>query len=188
MSLLVAGIVLWFVVHSFPAFAPTKRDALVAKLGEQRYRGLFSIVSIATLVIIVFGWKAATPTQIYVPPLMPGIVPSVLVLVGLVLFFASQMNGNIKRIIRHPQMTGTFLWALAHLLTNGDSRSVALFGGFAFWALFEIVMINKREGPRGELPAASGKFDLIAVVVGVAVFGLIGHFHLRLFGVSPLPV
>lgn len=188
MSLLFAGIILWFIAHSFPAIAPGQRGALVEKLGEQPYRGVFSLVIVASLVMIVFGWKNAAPSAIYVPPLGPGIVPSVLVLIGLVLFFASQMNGNIKRIIRHPQMAGTILWAAAHLLTNGDSRSVVLFGGMAFWALFEIVMINRREGPRAATQPASGKFDLIAVVIGGVVFAVVGHFHLQLFGVSPLPL
>jgi uncharacterized membrane protein len=188
MSLLLAGIVLWFVAHLFPAIAPGRRDALVAKLGAQPYRGVFSLVILASLLMIVFGWKSAVPSAVYVPPMGPGIVPSVLVLIGLVLFFASQMNGNIKRVIRHPQMAGTLIWAIAHLLTNGDSRSLILFGSMAIWALFEIVMINRREGPGGALVRASGKHDLIAVVIGGVVFALVGHFHLPLFGVSPIPV
>ena len=146
MSLLLAGIILWFVAHSFPATAPARRDALVAKLGEKPYRGGFALVILASLLMIVFGWKAAVPSALYLPPMGPGIVPSVLVLIGLVLFFASQMNGHISRVLRHPQMTGTVIWAVAHLLTNGDSRSVTLFGSMAVWALFEIVIINRRDG------------------------------------------
>ena len=188
MSLLLAGIILWIVAHSLPATAPGQRDALVAKLGEQPYRGVFSLVILASLLMIVFGWKSAVPSALYAPPMGPGIVPSALVLIGLVLFFASQMSGNIKRVIRHPQMAGTFIWAVAHLLTNGDSRSVALFGGMAVWALFEILMINRREGPRGTMKPASGKYDLVAVVIGGVVFAVVGYFHLRLFGVSPIPL
>jgi uncharacterized membrane protein len=188
MSLLLAGIVLWFVAHSFPATAPGKRAALAARLGEQPYRGVFSLVILAALLMMVFGWKKAVPSALYVPPLGPGIVPSVLVLIGLVLFFASQMNGNIKRVLRHPQMAGTIAWATAHLLTNGDSRSVALFGSMAIWALFEIIMINRRDGARTAVISASGKQDLMAVIVGGVVFAVVGHFHLQLFGVSPIPV
>jgi len=188
MSLLIAGVILWFIAHSFPAVAPGKRDALATKMGEQPYRGVFSLVIVASLVMIVFGWKNAVPSPVYQAPMGPGILPSILVLAGLVSFFASQMNGNIRRILRHPQMVGTILWAVAHLLTNGDSRSVVLFGGMAVWALFEIVMINRREGPRAASAPASGKFDLIAVVIGGVVFAIVGHFHLSLFGVSPIPV
>ena len=99
----------------------------------------------------------------------------------------SQAGGYIKRALRHPQMLGTISWATAHLLTNGDSRSALLFGSLAAWALLEIILCNRRDGPRTELPAASGKADFIAIVIGVVAFGLVGHFHVALFGVSPLP-
>lgn len=188
MAMLLTGIALWIVVHSLPAVAPASRSALQQKLGEQAYKGFFSLVILGSLLLIVFGWKSAVPSAVYVPPLGPGILVSVLVLVGLILFFASQMNGHLKRVLRHPQMIGTIFWASAHLLSNGDSRSVALFGAFGAWALFEIVMINRREGPRKETAAASGKFDLIALAVGGVAFAVIGHFHQSLFGVAPIPV
>lgn len=188
MAMLIAGLVIWVVIHAFPAVAPASRAALQQKLGKQPYRGLFSLLILAALLLIVFGWKAAVPGVVYTPPLGPGIVSSVLVLAGLILFFAAQFNGHLKRITRHPQMTGTIFWAIAHLLTNGDTRSVALFGTLAVWALFEIVMINRRDGPVKERPAASGKHDIIAVVIGVVAFAVVGHFHMQLFNVSPLPV
>lgn len=186
MTMLLTGIALWFVVHSFPAVAPVRRTALQQKLGEKAYRGVFSLVILGALLLIVFGWKSAVPSAVYAPPIAPGILNSVLVLIGLILFFASQMNGHFKRMLRHPQMLGTIFWATAHLLTNGDSRSVALFGAFAVWALFEIIMINRREGPRHESGTASGKFDLIAVIVGGVAFAVLGHFHQSLFGVAPI--
>lgn len=188
MSLYVAGIAIFCVVHLFKAAAPTARDSVVEKLGENPYKGIFTVLILASLVMIVFGWKATIPAAVYSPPLGPGIIPSALVFVGLVLFFASQTGGHIKRLLRHPQMIGTSLWAIAHLLTNGDSRSLTLFGSLLVWALLEIVLCNRRDGPREELPAASGKADLIAVIIGGVAFALIGHFHLKLFGVSPMPV
>ena len=188
MAMLLTGIALWFVVHSFPALAPAGRSALQQKLGEQAYKGVFSLVILGSLLLIVFGWKSAVPSVVYAPPLGPGVLVSVLVLIGLVLFFAAQMNGHLRRLLRHPQMIGTIFWASAHLLSNGDSRSVALFGVFGVWAMFEIVMINRREGPRQGTAAASGKFDLIALVVGGVAFAVIGHFHQSLFGVAPLPL
>ena len=120
------------------------------------------------------------PANVYVPPLSPGALPSALVFVALVLFFSSRFNGYIKRVLRHPQMAGTLLWAMVHLLANGDIRSLALFGSF------EIVLCNRRDGPRTDLPAASGKFDLIAIIIGGLAWGALGHFHVKLFGVAPM--
>ena len=187
MTLLIAGITLWFVTHLFPAAAPRTRDNLIEKLGENPYRGVFSLLILAALLMIIFGWKSAVPSALYAPPMGPGIVPSVLVLSGLVIFFSSQTGGHIKRLIRHPQMTGVLFWSTAHLLANGDSRSVSLFGGFALWAALEIILINRREGPRVDRPAASIRQDLVTIVIGGVVFALVGHFHLQLFGVSVVP-
>ena len=186
MSLFLAGITIFCLVHLFKAIAPTARENVVFKLGENAYKGIFSLLILGSLVMIVFGWKATLPRTLYAPPITPGIIPSVLVLIALVLFFASQVGGHIKRVLRHPQMVGTIIWAVSHLLTNGDSRSVILFGALAVWALLEIILCNRRDGPRTEMPAASGRFDVIAIVIGVVAFGLLGHFHLALFGVAPL--
>ena len=125
MALFLVGITLFCLVHLFPALAPGARDNLVFKLGENPYKGIYSLLILAGVVMIVFGWKSTIPSPLYVPPLGPGILPSLLVLAGLVLFFASQMKGYLKRTLRHPQMIGTLLWAGSHMLTNGDSRSVS---------------------------------------------------------------
>ena len=186
MALLLAGVTVWFTVHLFPAIAPASRENMVFKLGENAYKGLFSLLILAALVMIVFGWKSAMPTAIYVPPVAPGPLPSLMVLVAFVLFFSARFNSYAKRVLRHPQMAGTLIWAAAHLLTNGDSRSLTLFGSLAVWALLEIVLCNRRDGPRKALPAASAKFDLAALVIGGVTWGLIAHFHLKLFGVSPM--
>ncbi len=186
MSLLLAGITVWFVVHLFPAAAPAQRENIVFKLGENPYKGIFSLLILLSLVMIVFGWKSAIPTAIYAPVIAPGILTSLLMFVALTLFFAAQMQGHLRRILRHPQMLGTLVWAVTHLLTNGDSRSLALFGAFAVWAALEIVLCNRRDGPRREMPAAAAKFDVIAVVIGAVAWGLLGRFHLQLFGVAPM--
>lgn len=186
MALLLTGITVWSLVHLFPAVAPAARENAIFKLGENAYKGLFSLLILSALLMIVFGWKSSVPMSVYAPPVAPGPLPSIMVFVALVLFFSARFKTYSKRLLRHPQMAGTFLWAVAHLLTNGDSRSLALFGSFAAWALLEIVLCNRRDGPRTGLPAASLKFDLAAVLVGGVAWALIGHFHVKLFGVAPM--
>ena len=187
MTLLVVGILVFCLLHLFPAMAPAARDKLQKKLGENPYRGLFSLLIVGSLVVIVFGWKSALPETVYRPPLAANAVTSVMILAGLVLFFASQANGNIKRFVRNPQMTGTILWGIAHLLTNGDSRSVALFGGLSVWALAEIMLCNRRDGAWQKPGPAPVKSDLIPLVIGIVVFAGVLHFHAALFGVSAIP-
>ncbi len=186
MTILVLGIILFCLVHLFPAMLPAAKAALQEKLGENPYRGLFSLLIVGSLVVIVLGWKAATPAVVYAPPLPPNALSSLLIFLGLVLFFASQTNGNIKRFIRHPQMTGTILWGIAHLLVNGDSRSVALFGGLTIWAILEILLINKRDGAWQRPGSAALKYDIIPLVVGAIAFAAVMHFHATLFGVPAI--
>jgi uncharacterized membrane protein len=188
MSLLIVGVFVWSLTHLFPAVLPGPRQNLERKLGENPYRGLFSLFIIGGLIMIVLGWKSATPSAVYAPPLASGPVSSALVLIGFVLFFASQAPGNIKRFIRHPQMTGTILWGVSHLLTNGDTRSVTLFGGLTVWAVLEIVMINRRDGQwKKPVPAAIG-FDVIPMIIGAVTFAVVLYFHGSLFGASLLPI
>lgn len=186
MSLLITGVSLWIIAHLFKAAAPSVRDQLEKKLGAGPYRGVFSLVIVASLVLIVAGWRSALPQPVYNPPMGPGAVTSVLVLLGLILFFSSNFAGNIKRFLRHPQMTGTILWGVAHLLVNGDSRSLVLFGGFTVWALLEIILINRRDGP-WQRPAPTGiTNDVFPVVIGAVVFATVLYFHQALFGVAVL--
>lgn len=186
MSLLIAGIVLWSAVHLFPSIASQTRGSFVAKQGNNAYRGLFSLLILASLVMIVFGWKSATPSTMFAPPLLGSPVVSALVLLAFILFVAAQARTNIKRVLRHPQLTGLVVWAAAHLLANGDSRSVALFGGLGLWAIAEILLINRRDGAWQRPDAQPLPKDIIVFVIAAVAFGLVLYFHQWLFGVSPL--
>lgn len=187
MAWLVVGVSAFCVIHLFPAVLPGSHDQLEKKLGENPYRGLFSLLIIGSLILIVVGWKSTVPTAVYQPPMRAGAVSSVLVLIGFVLFVASQVPGNLKRFIRHPQMTGTLSWGIAHLLTNGDSRSVTLFGGLAVWAVLEILTINRRDGSWQKPAPVAMKLDIITVVTAIVAFAAVAYFHVSLFGVAAVP-
>jgi uncharacterized membrane protein len=186
LGLLIAGIVAWSAMHLFPAVLPGARLELVDRLGRGPWRGLFSLVIISSLVLIVFGWRSSVPDFVYTPPLAGSPVPAVLVLIAFVLFVAARVPSNIKRMLRHPQLTGLILWVVAHLLANGDSRSIALFGGLGCWALAEIVLINRRDGAWERPDARPILADVIVVIAAAFAFALVLYFHERLFGVPPI--
>ena len=187
MSLLIAGVVLWSFVHLVPAALPGVRANLTTKFGEMPYKGLFALDIIIALALIVFGWKSALPTALYAPPLYGSPIPSVFLFLSILLLVASSLPNNLKRFVRHPQMASVILWSAGHMLTNGDSRSVVLFGGFAIWAILEIVFINRRDGQWQKPKSTPLLSDAIAGVVAVAVFAALVYFHAALFGVSPIP-
>lgn len=184
MLLLILGILLWSVIHLFPALAPTARQNIVNKLGEGSYKGIYSLLIIGSLVVIVLGWKSTPVELLYIAPAGLRHVTMLLVLIAFILFAAAAIPSNIKRVIRHPQMTGTIIWAAAHLLSNGETRSVVLFGGLGLWAILEIIFINQREGEWVKPAAGSWAMAAIPVVVGVGLYALAAYFHAYLSGIA----
>jgi uncharacterized membrane protein len=185
MSLLITGIVTWCVVHLFPSVAPAARQALLARMGNA-YRGLFALLILAALALIVVGWRSALPAAVYVPPLHGSPIVSLLMLIAFVLFVAARAPTNIRRLLRHPQLNSVIVWAAAHLLANGDTRSLTLFGSLGAWAVLEIVLINRRDGPRESQAALPIRGDAMTIVIGAAAFAITLYLHGLLFGVQAI--
>ena len=185
MNLLVAALALFVVLHLIPSVPPL-RAALVARMGEMTYRGVFALVAVASLVMVVRGFSQAPYEPLYSPPgwgrhAAMGVVP-----VALVLFAAANMPTHIRAAVRHPMLLGLLLWGLAHLAANGDLRTVALFGTFAGFAVVAAVSAVAR----GKRPAVDKPprlaLDAAAVVSGLVVAGVLAYFHGRLFGIPIL--
>lgn len=184
MVVLTAGVVLFSAVHLIPSLAPGARAAIVARIGENPYRGLFALLILAGIALMVTGWQSAAPAVLYSPPMRPGVPVGAIVLVAFVLFVAAQAQTSIKRFVRHPQLTGIILWGIAHLLTNGDTRSVVLFGGLTAWAGLEILLCNRRDGAWQRPPVAAARADVGVVLIATLAFAVIAYLHRWLFGVS----
>jgi uncharacterized membrane protein len=184
---LVLGLVLWTLAHAFPSLAAGARGALIARLGEGPYKGLFALVVVGAVVLMVIGWRVTVPVTLYAPLLGAGsaAVTAVLVLIAFLLFPAGRLPSNSRRVLRHPQLTAVALWAAAHLISNGDTRGVVLFGWLGLWALVEMALINRRKGiwvRPGPVPLAAEIKPLGAGVILFVVFLLL---HPYLFGVAP---
>jgi uncharacterized membrane protein len=182
---LTLGVLLWSFTHFVPAVAVGFRKGLVDKMGENPYKGLFTLVMAFSIYLIISGWRATVPEFLYVPPAWGRHAASLLVLIAFILFSASHGQNNIKRFIRHPQLTSVLVWGIAHLLANGESRSIVLFGGLALWALVAMFLLNRRDGAWEKPEPAPLKKDIIAVVAGLVVYAVFAYFHGWLFGVSP---
>jgi len=147
MELLIIGLGLWCAAHLFPSVAADHRSRLISRLGLGTYKLLFSLSILIAITLIVLGWRSMTPSQIYNPPVWGRHVTMLLVLLTFYLFAVARSKSNIKRILRHPQLSGLLLWSIGHLLANGDSRSLLLFPVMFIWALLEMYCINRRQGP-----------------------------------------
>jgi uncharacterized membrane protein len=201
------------------------RDRLAAALGQNAYRALFSAASAGGMIwliaayihapqIVTWGvlqwWK---PVAILL--MLPAFVLAVLGLqtpnptaVGMEGLTGRAPEG-IVRVTRHPLLSGIGLWALVHLIANGDAASFLFFGALAVTALAGTVSIDAKRrralGPAWESFAAqtsvvpfaaiaAGRTKLKigeiapsrwAVAIAAYVLFLGGHAHI--FGVSPFP-
>ncbi len=187
LTLLIIGVVLWSALHLFPALLPETRGRLIERLGNGRYRGLFALGIVMTLVLIVFGWRNAAVEPIYVPPLYGNPFVTGMKLLSFILFAAANAPGNIKRILRHPMLAGMALWAGAHLLANGDNRSIVLFAGLGVWAIVAMLAINLRDGAWEKPAAVAVSRDLMTIVAAGAIFAIVLYFHEAVIGVSAFP-
>ena len=189
MMLLVAGIVLFFGVHSVSIVANPWRDAMAARLGDGLWKALYSVIAVAGLALLIHGYGVARqqPIVLYEPPAALRHVALVLMLPVFPLLLATYLSGRLKRAVKHPMLVATKLWAVAHLLANGGLADVVLFGAVLAWAVADRISLKRR--PARAVPAlpGSGANDAIAIAGGLALYAaFLFGLHQWLFGVSPL--
>lgn len=187
MTLFISGLVLFFGLHLYSNFRSreTGRD-LRKKLGEPRFMGLYSVAALAGFALIIIGFGATRPSAaLYQPPIWGVHVNMLLMIFALIALIASQIPaGHIKAKLKHPMLVAVKLWALGHLLSNGELNSVILFTAFLAYAVLNRITVKRRgdTGPSGA--NVSAKWDVVAVIGGFAVYGLfVTKLHALLIGV-----
>jgi len=182
MTLLVLGLCLFIAIHLFPAFQ-AQRTALIERFGELKYKGLFALASIASFALILIGKGSAPFVEIWQPPQMLAFVTKLLMLPTMILLVAAYIPSNFKRKIRHPMLMAVKVWALAHLLINGDLASIILFGSFLVFAILAMISANRRA--EWKKPEEKSIFlDILVILIGGVVYVGVGMHHLQLFGVA----
>ncbi len=190
-AILILGLMIFIGVHSIRLVSPSWRDAQVARLGEQGWKGLYAAVSLVGFVLIVWGYGIArqTPAVLWAPPRGIQHLTALLVAIAFVLIAAAYVPANrIKRAIGHPMMVGAAIWALGHLLANGTLNAVVLFGAFLVWGAIGAVVSRGRDQAAGvRYPAGTLPGDAKAVIVGLVAWAIFAFvLHRWLIGVSPL--
>ncbi len=179
---LVAGLLVFFGVHTVPMF-PTFRTSLVSRLGPMAYRGVYSLLALAGFALILVGMSRVETVPVFQPPAWARIFAALSMPVAFCLLVAAYVPNNFRRVIRHPMLSGVFLWALAHFLANGDLASILLFGSFGAYAVVDIVSVNRRS-PRPEVARQPLGMDVLVLAIGFAAFLIVRHYHAALFGVA----
>jgi uncharacterized membrane protein len=221
---LVLAAALLFATHYGISSTPL-RGWLVARIGERPYLALYSLLSLGVLVWLIFAHRRAAYIELWPMTVWSAWVPLIVIPFALLLLVCgvSTMNPTaigspdtldqaepargILRVTRHPFMWGVALWALAHIVPNGDAAAVVLFGTFTGLALLGTLLIDKKFARRrgaqwqrftavtSNLPFAailSGRQQLVLAEIGWTRVGMaIGLYlvllalHPWLFGLSP---
>lgn len=190
MTALIAGLLIFLGVHSLRIFAEGWRTAQRARLGEARWKGLYSLASALGLGLIAWGvgLTRAEPLTVWLPPAGMRHATALLTLPAFILLVAAYVPANrIKRAVGQPMAAGVALWAAAHLLSNGRLSDVWLFGGFLAWSLLSFEAAQRRDRAAGVMRiVGSVARDAVTVIVGVVAWAVVaGYLHVWLTGVRP---
>jgi uncharacterized membrane protein len=210
MVMFVLGLLLFLGVHSTRVFADGWRTATIARIGDTPWKAVYSVLSIAAFVLLVWGYgQARQQLPLWQPPAFTRHVTALLMLPVFVLFVAAYVPRNgIKARLGHPQVLSVKLWALAHLLSNGNLADVLLFGGFLAWAVLSFKAAKQRDraiaaavhdpwnAPTGIAslsnlktvsPQGTVQGTVICVVLGLAIYAaFVFGLHQWLIGVRPV--
>jgi len=226
MTSLIAASAFFLLIH-FIVSGTRLRDRLVAILREGPYRVAFALASLVGLFWMGGAYARAPAVELWVP--LPGIRPLAFTLVFVAFLFVviglatpsptrvgmesrlvreTELARGMIRITRHPFLWGVALWALVHLVANGDVASLIFFGSLLVLAVGGTGAIDAKrrrvfgdawqrfaEGTsnvpfaaiaagRNQLGLALREIGLLRVAIGIAVYAVFFVFHDRLFGVA----
>jgi len=191
MFLLILGLVLFLGVHSIRVFADDWRSRQLASLGEKKWKGLYSLISIAGFVLLIYGFGQARlqPVLLYVPPMWLRHLNALFTLVAFILIAAAYVpNNHFKARLGHPMLAGVKTWAFGHLLATGMLHDVILFGAFLVWAGVDFMASRRRDRVAGTVyPAGTVRGDAITVLAGLVGWAVFAFaLHAWLIGVKPM--
>ena len=174
LALEILGLIVFLGAHVFVTMRD-RRAAVVSRIGEWPYRGLFSLVSIVGILLIAYGfaaYRAAGMIMLWYPPAWTRHIVEALMWPASVMITAAYIPGNIKRVLKHPML-------------DGDLGGIILFGSVLAWAVYDRITLKRRTDPGAPpIPIGGTKNDIIAIIVGTIVYLALGFvFHPIVIGV-----
>ena len=187
MTILLVGIIVFLGAHSLATLRQT-RAGLIDRLGANGYRGVHSLLSLLGFVLIVYGfgeYRATAWVQVWTPPEMDRHITMLLMWFAFISLAAmGKRPGRIRGWLRHPMLVAIKIWALAHLLANGDLGGMILFGSFLAWAVWDRISLKKRGDYGAERVRRFTRADAIVVVAGTVAYVAMLFLHPLLIGVA----
>ena len=201
MTWLILGLVLFLGAHSTRIFADPWRTRTIAAWGDKPFKGVIAVLSLLGFYGLIVGYAEVRmqPVFIWQPPIATRHISVLLMLFASILLVAAHIPANHFKVrLGHPMVLSVKVWALAHLLSNGNLADILLFGTFLAWSVMNFKTARARDRASAEMQVlASGEpaqptvakisATVTAVVVGAGVWALITFvLHAQVVGVSPL--
>jgi uncharacterized membrane protein len=201
MTWLILGLVLFLGAHSTRIFVDPWRTLTISAWGDKPFKGVITVLSLLGFYGLIVGYAEVRlqPVFIWQPPIATRHISVLLMLFASILLVAAYIPANHFKVrLGHPMVLSVKVWALAHLLSNGNLADIILFGAFLAWSVMDFKSARARDRAQAETqallsgetaPAMRPKISatLTAVVVGACVWALITFvLHAQVVGVSPL--
>ncbi|MDR2128739.1 MAG: NnrU family protein [Burkholderiaceae bacterium] len=195
MSILILGLIVFLGIHSVRIVCEGCRARAVARWGEKPWKALHSVIALAGLALLVWGFALARaqPVLLWLPPLFLRHLNALFTLLAFVLVAAACVPGNqIKARLRHPMVLGVKLWALGHLLATHTLADAVLFGAFLLWAMLAFRAARLRDRASGSPEArAPGRLGATLAAVGAGVLAWAAFafwLHGSWIGIAPFGI
>jgi uncharacterized membrane protein len=186
MLILILGIIVFLGAHTLTTLRET-RAGLVAKAGLGGYRGLYSLVALIGFVLIVWGfsrYRADGLIYVWSPPSWTRHLTMLLMWLAFISLAAMyRAPGRIRGWLRHPMLVAIKIWALAHLLVNGDLGGIILFASFLAWAVYDRIAVKRRGDLGAPRVASFTRADAIVLIGGTIGYVVMIFLHPYLIGV-----
>jgi uncharacterized membrane protein len=199
MAWLILGLVLFLGAHSVRIFADDWRSRTIEAWGEKAFKGIYAVVSLVGFYALIVGYSEARmqPFVIWQPPTATRHISVLLMLFASILLVATYIPRNHFKVrMGHPMILSVKVWALSHLLANGNLADLVLFGTFLAWSvlIFRVSRARDRANAAAQsmeelaqVPQAKLTATLAAFVLGALLWASITfHLHALVVGISPM--
>ncbi|MBT8459082.1 MAG: NnrU family protein [Boseongicola sp.] len=176
MILLIFGLLLWSFAHFFKRLAPPGRAAMQDKMGDAS-KGVIAILLVISIVLMVIGYRSAPADFLWGRSVATTGINNLLMLAAVALFGLGSSKSRLRKKMRHPMLTGVVVWSASHLLVNGDTASIVLFGGLAIWAVAEMILINRAEPDYTPYDGGSAAGDIRLGIITLVIYSIIAGIH-----------
>ena len=198
MTQLILGLILFLGAHSVRILADGWRDQTIAAYGEKAFKGVYTLVAILGFYLLVVGYGEARlqPLVLWSPPIFTKHISMLLMLLSSILLIAAYIPRNhFKMRLKHPMVLSVKVWALSHLLANGNLADLVLFGSFLIWAVLNFRSARARDRAQVQNSDANEEAhlkpnlldSLIALFGGMGLWAVITFvLHAKVVGVAPM--